>query len=214
MFSIHQSRLRHLLLLSFLLFTTSVSQTQSQPLTKQLTLADMVKAAGVVVHGRIVQVTEQPHPDYANIRTLRVRLEVIENILGALGKELAFTQYLGARRTSWGGIPHDNSKKRRPSSEYSVGREVILFLYANSKTGLTSPVGAGQGKFRVQRAPDGRRTAVNAIGNRGLFRGFSELTQQKRLQLSATDQQVMQQRGGPIEIGSFLRLARAIAAKR
>jgi len=213
MFLLYQSRLRRLLLLS-LLFAPLALQPQSQPLTKQLTLADMVKAAGVVVHGRIVQVTEQPHPGYANIRTLRVRLEVIENILGAPGKELVFTQYVGAHRTSWAGNPQGNITQRRTaSSEYAIGRELILFLYPSSKAGFTSPVGAGQGKFRVQRAPDGRRTAVNALGNHGLFRGLSEVAQQKGLQLSTTERNVIQRRGGAVEIGSFLRLTKAIAAK-
>ena len=47
---------------------------------------------------------------------------------------------------------------------YSVGQEVLLFLHPESPTGLTSPVGLGQGIFTVLRQGPRRDKAV-AIGD-------------------------------------------------
>ena len=47
---------------------------------------------------------------------------------------------------------------------YSVGQEVLLFLHPESPTGLTSPVGLGQGIFTVLRQGPRRENAV-AIGD-------------------------------------------------
>jgi len=48
---------------------------------------------------------------------------------------------------------------------YREGDEVLLFLHPDSAAGFTSPVGFGQGRFRIRR--DGERpTAENDAGNR------------------------------------------------
>jgi hypothetical protein len=56
---------------------------------------------------------------------------------------------------------------------YAEGEEVILFLYGESRHGLTSPVGFAQGKFSVVRDKQGQRRALNGLGNRHLFEGLS-----------------------------------------
>jgi hypothetical protein len=50
---------------------------------------------------------------------------------------------------------------------YRVGEEILLFLHAESDAGFTSPVGLGQGCFRIVRK-DGSTAAVNDVGNRNL----------------------------------------------
>jgi hypothetical protein len=57
---------------------------------------------------------------------------------------------------------------------FSVGEEVVLFLYGESASGLSAPVGLAQGKFAVFEDKRGRRRAVNAFGNRALLRGLSD----------------------------------------
>jgi hypothetical protein len=47
---------------------------------------------------------------------------------------------------------------------YQVGDEVILFLHPDSAAGFTSPVGLGQGRFRIRHG-DGAATAENDVGN-------------------------------------------------
>ena len=47
---------------------------------------------------------------------------------------------------------------------YQVGDEVILFLHPDSAAGFTSPVGLGQGRFRIRHG-HGAATAENDVGN-------------------------------------------------
>lgn len=56
---------------------------------------------------------------------------------------------------------------------FHAGDEVVLFLYGPSQAGLTSPVGLGQGRFRVVEDKQGRRIAVNDFANRNLLRGLT-----------------------------------------
>jgi hypothetical protein len=56
---------------------------------------------------------------------------------------------------------------------FHEGEEVVLFLYGDSRRGLTSPVGLGQGKFVVFNDKKGKRQALNALGNETLLRGLS-----------------------------------------
>jgi hypothetical protein len=56
---------------------------------------------------------------------------------------------------------------------FQVGEEVILFLHGNSRHGLTSPVGFGQGKFDIVRDKEGRPVAINGSGNEHLLDGLS-----------------------------------------
>jgi len=62
---------------------------------------------------------------------------------------------------------------------FREGEEVVLFLYGDSRRGLTSPVGLGQGKFVVSKDKQGRRQALNALGNETLLRSLSPRALQK-----------------------------------
>jgi hypothetical protein len=60
----------------------------------------------------------------------------------------------------------DGSLYRIPAlPTYRAGDEVLLFLHPDSAAGFTSPVGLGQGRFRIRRDGD-RATAENDAGNR------------------------------------------------
>jgi hypothetical protein len=56
---------------------------------------------------------------------------------------------------------------------FEKGEEVILFLYRDSRRGLTSPVGFGHGKFVVSRDEKGQKLALNSTANESLFRNLS-----------------------------------------
>lgn len=56
---------------------------------------------------------------------------------------------------------------------FRKGEEVVLFLYGDSRNGLTSPVGFGQGKFTVHKDKEGRPLASNQFANDQLFRNLS-----------------------------------------
>jgi len=52
-----------------------------------------------------------------------------------------------------------------------VGESYVLFTTAPSASGLRSPVGLGQGSFRIYAGPNKSELAVNEINNLGLFNG-------------------------------------------
>ena len=52
-----------------------------------------------------------------------------------------------------------------------VGESYVLFTTAPSASGLRSPVGLGQGSFRIYAGPNKTELAVNELNNLGLFNG-------------------------------------------
>ena len=62
---------------------------------------------------------------------------------------------------------------------FRKGEEVVLFLHGDSKLGLTSPVGFGQGKFTVVPDKEGRPLALNQLGNENLLQNLSPAAQRR-----------------------------------
>jgi hypothetical protein len=56
---------------------------------------------------------------------------------------------------------------------FTPGERVVLFLYPESRLGLTSPVGLGQGRLSILRDKQGQDVAASPLGNRELLRGLS-----------------------------------------
>jgi hypothetical protein len=98
------------------------------------------------------------------------------------------------------------------TAEYQVGQELVLFLYPESQYGLTSPVGAGQGRFRVLRDASGGALIVNEAGNRGLFENVAASAKQSGVTLSGAEQRMLA-RPGPVELSTFLGLAKRFATR-
>lgn len=57
-------------------------------------------------------------------------------------------------------------------SSFEKGEKLVLFLYGESRLGFSSPVGLGQGRFKVRELESGKKELVNEIQNRGLFNGM------------------------------------------
>ncbi len=66
------------------------------------------------------------------------------------------------------GAPGSAGSEAAGLPSFRPGDEAVLFLYGESTLGLTSPVGLGQGRFRIFRDKQGRRLALNDFGNRNL----------------------------------------------
>lgn len=93
------------------------------------------------------------------------------------------------------------SQTRLPSSlpevpKLRVGEDYVLFTTAPGKSGLRSPVGLGQGSFRIYLGANKTELAVNELNNLGLFDGRASAQR-------AED-------GGPV---TYTRLAVAIVAE-
>jgi hypothetical protein len=82
---------------------------------------------------------------------------------------------------------------------FREGEETVLFLYGESALGLTSPVGLGQGKFRVVEDKSGRKIAINEFGNDGLLDGLSQAARSTLERLDGRN-------GAAIEQGSLIQM--------
>jgi len=133
---------------------------------RSLNLEEMVRRADRIFSGRCVQVRVAEDPGTRQKATF-VTFTVDRTVKGE-GRPKVTIKVLGEQ----GG-----SGKREAGIEgaprYREGEEVVLFLYGDSRSGFTSPVGLGQGKFSVVRDKAGGRLALNAYGNRGLMERLS-----------------------------------------
>jgi len=110
----------------------------AQALTvRALALDDLVARAERIVHGQCLYVT--PLAPRGALPVVEITLAVEETLKGEAGERLTIRQ-LGGR---W----------RRVLPTCRPGDEVVLFLHAPSRAGLTSPVGVDQGYLRVVRSP-------------------------------------------------------------
>ena len=70
----------------------------------------------------------------------------------AVGQSFSFSKWFG-----------------RGGSPYEIGKDYVLFLLPEAKSGLRATVGNYYGSFKVTRSADGKATVMNARGNRNLF---------------------------------------------
>ena len=177
-------------------------QAQRGGLAAPQTLVDLVDRAGVIVQGQVVLAHVEPHPDFPSLTSVVVTLRVKETLKGQAGDTFTFRQYV------W------DLRDRYSAAGYQKGSEVVLFLTPPSDVGLSSPVGLGQGRFRIVRDEKGNEYLMNETGNRGLFRNVRSALQTRGVAI--TDEQrdwIEGQRGGPVAFQALRELVRQIAEK-
>ena len=165
---------------------------------RPVNLEEMVRLSGRIVAGRCVDVRVEQDARAGAITV--VTLQVDRAVKGKADRKVEFRLAGGLGP---GGRPEVIGMPR-----FVVGEEVILFLHRESRLGLTSPVGLGQGKFVLR--PDGRggRAAVNEFGNRALFRGLS--AEGRRL-VEGVAREAGPARGMPADV--LLRMAERLAGR-
>jgi hypothetical protein len=150
-------------------------------------LAELTSDARTILYGRVLSVRSEPHPQYANMMTVAVTLEVFEVLKGQAPATFSFRQYVVDQRDA-----HEKLG-------YKVGQEVFLMLTGESAAGLSSPAGMEQGRFRVQLDAQGNRMLVNGQQNMGLFQNIDKAAPKFSGQLAqATRQLVQKHTRGPI----------------
>ncbi|HEU5404285.1 MAG TPA: hypothetical protein VFU86_23245 [Terriglobales bacterium] len=144
---------------SSLLFLTFSSEVYGQrgAITVPRSLAELTSTADRIVEGKVVSARIEPHPEYKNLSTVVVTISIDENMKGTAHGSLTFRQFI------W------DIRDVQNAAGYRAGEQVFLFLNRTTPLGLTSPVGLGQGRFRVSRNRNGVLVAVNDNGNSGLF---------------------------------------------
>jgi hypothetical protein len=95
----------------------------------------LVRAAGIIFSGRVTYIGPPAPASRQDQSSTTVTFQVEHALRGASpGQNLTIHEWAGL----WAG-----------GERYRVGERVLLFLYAPSKLGLTSPVGGAEGRFAV-----------------------------------------------------------------
>ena len=116
---------------------------------RRLGFDEVVERADCIVHGTVSSVASGR--DEAGIPATWVTLAVAECLKGGTGPSLTLKQ-VGVQEPM-----ADGTLLRIPGlPRYRAGDEVVLFLHAPSGRGFTSPVGLGQGVYRIRATPGGR----------------------------------------------------------
>lgn len=192
--------------IAFLLLSIAIFGTASFANTRAVNLSEMTSRAGRIVHGRVVEVRDGTHPKNEQIAVTFVKIQVTDMIKGEAVRDFTFMQYGNSTHLYVVHLPR-----------YSVGEEVVLFLYAESKLGFTSPVGEGQGKFVVRdNVRSGQRQLINEQLNRSLFDRLDAAKLNSKLSLNKAEREVVARpegrAGEGLEFGAFRSLVRKIAA--
>lgn len=175
---------------SFLLFGTSV---------RQLNLSEMVGYADRVFYGKCVAAESKLDPD-SGVTVREYRFHVIENLKGVrTGEEVLVRQLMtmGSQGPSIPGIP-----------SYRKGQELLLFLHADSRLGLTSPVGMQQGTFRPLKMESGEIGFVNPLKNRNLT--YALESGSPAVQALSSDELYTLESGQPVPLSKFREMVRKL----
>ena len=177
---------------------TGFSQTVSAP--HRRSLAELVDESANIVHGRVMSVRVEPHPELKNLPTVVVTVEVLDNLKGSATKQLVFRQFIWDIRA-------------QAHSSYRKNEELLLFLRPPSRYGLTSPAGLEQGKFTITRDATGKELAVNGDNNAGLFVALATTAQKRGAVLPASAAKLAAQGVGPMPLSDLKQVVSSLARR-
>jgi hypothetical protein len=188
------------LLLSILLAFAAPAWAQQGALTVPRNLQQLTERAAHIVRGNVVGARMERHPELG-LPVLAVTLRVRETLKGPAQQTFTFRQYV------W------DVRDRMDAASYRKGDDVLLFMIAPSRYGLSSPAGMVQGRFRITRDGLGREQAVNGHGNAGLFEGMETQVAKDGVILSPASARLLQRPPrGPLEARELMGLVRDLAA--
>ncbi len=141
-------------------------------LVKPMALDQITRQAVRIVHGTVTDI--RLGRDQSGLPATWMQLAVAQTLKGPAAARVTIKQYGVSAPLADGtiarvaGLPH-----------YKVGQEVVLFLHGDSNYGFTSPVGLGQGVYRVSRAATGPLVRSDAAAGdlRDLHDFLAEVTQ-------------------------------------
>jgi hypothetical protein len=166
---------------------------------RTLNLEQLTGHADRIFHGRCLSVTVGTDPDLGQTVTY-VTFSQYRAMKGSFHGKL--TVKLLGNQTSQAGPAEATEGIPR----FEAGEEVVLFLYGESARGLTSPVGFGQGKFKVVKDKSRIPQAINGFSNERLLDGLSSAAQAK---LGARVEHLHGRR--PIPLDDFLEMVQSLA---
>jgi len=163
--------------------------------TAPLNLEETTEIADRIFAGVCTKTEKIKNDIVSGLPVIKYTFKVTDGIKGAEDKsEISFKQ--------WEALSNDNS-------HYTEGEKYLLFLYPDSRKGLTSPVGFAQGQFEVKKDPYSKIESVkNRLGNLGLI---TNIVTKKRVFISG-DAELSNYLNKSSENGDFIRYADLIKA--
>jgi hypothetical protein len=164
---------RNLLFCLLAVLALSLIGMQAQAATvQQLNLEEMVDRAGRIFRGTVLDVREGTvQAGGAELPTVTYRIRVDEAFKGTYqdvkGMQIAEIKMLGKLKTNQ--TANTRSLPLIDLPKLQVGQDYLLLTTQPSAIGLSTPVGLGQGTFRVTGKP-GQELAVNLNQNLGLLK--------------------------------------------
>ncbi len=125
----------------------------SSPAQPRLSLQEMVAASGFIFSGKVINL-QSARDDATGFIVTYATVAVQDAVRGVTGEHFIFKQYGG----SYQGL----NVFAADMSYFSVGEEMVAFLYPISALGLTSPIGVAEGKWAIERDPATGKKFVTA----------------------------------------------------
>lgn len=177
----------------------STAQAQQASTSIHRNIAALTDEASIVIHGRIMSAKVEPDPNFANLTTVLVTMNVNDVLKGSADKTFSFRQFV------W------DFRQRTNTAGYVKGQEMLLFLRAPSRYGLSSPAGLEQGRFIVQRDAAGKAVVINGIGNQGLLDNLGQGAKVRGIVLPAASAKNKSTSGNGMGLDNFKQIVRAFA---
>src|SRR4051794_9997355 len=119
---------------ALLLLLVAICPAQSVTTAHRRTLEELTDEAAFIVHGHVIGVRSEAHPELKNLQTVVVTMEVDDVVKGDVPREFTFRQFVWDVRSLY------------DTAGYHKRQELLLFLRPPSRYGLTSPAGLEQGR--------------------------------------------------------------------
>jgi hypothetical protein len=159
---------------------------------KKMTVADLVHHGDKIIVGRVTAITDGF--DSHNLPYTDITVAISESLKGNASGYYTFRQLGLAAPRDMGngrmfvGVSPDGFPR------FSIGEDVVLFLFAKTSLGFQSTAGLMQGKFTVT-----GRELVNDLNNRGLFDNVTV----NPTQLTPAEQKMLVTDQGPLDTDLF-----------
>ena len=163
-------------------------------------LSEMVRASDRVFYGRCVSAREMTHSN--GLPIVEYSFLVTDGLKGTVeGERVVFRQLQTSRARGFGiaGLP-----------VFRKGQDLVLFLAADSRIGLTSPTGLSQGVFSVLEDRRGKLSIVNGLKNQNLTHNLA-LTRLHKMGLKHSQAELLANQG-PISLEALSEAVRTIEA--
>lgn len=166
---------------------------------KQVNISELVGSADRVFYGKCLSAESKFDPE-AGIMVKEYRFLVLESLKGVTqGEDVVIRQIqmMGRSSASIPGVP-----------SYRKGQELLLFLHADSRLGLTSPVGMSQGTFKPSRLQGGEIGFANPQHNQNLVQNLGG--QSRAAQALSTAQLNLLASGQPVPLNMLREVVRQL----